>query len=244
MIKIYVCVIAVLFASYAIFQIWRITKQLPFKLTDESYIDGHLKYQLVLFCMALSVVGVAVLMAPKQTLQILTVGDIKQNATITRYFGIGANYSWLEIGLLVWGVITAGTVSFVVLKLRRIKISLSSTVRYVKWIVILALLNSLSEELIFRVAVVGPMLENIEPSSIALVSAILFGIAHFGGMPHGLIGMLMAGILGWVLAYTIIDTHGIALAWLVHFTQDVVIYFGMIIWYVQDGERHQNYFGG
>jgi len=64
---------------------------------------------------------------------------------------------------------------------------------------------------------------------IILLSAIAFGLVHFGGMPHGLIGMFMAGFLGWFLAKAVIETQGIFWAWFIHFIQDVVIYIGFIV---------------
>ena len=58
---------------------------------------------------------------------------------------------------------------------------------------------------------------------IILISGILFGIPHYFGMPKGLLGVLMAGFLGWLLAISVLETHGLFLAWAVHFVQDVVI---------------------
>jgi hypothetical protein len=51
----------------------------------------------------------------------------------------------------------------------------------------------------------------------------LFGIPHFFGMPSGIIGVLMAGLLGFVLAKSMYETNGIFWAWLIHFVQDILI---------------------
>lgn len=72
-------------------------------------------------------------------------------------------------------------------------------------------------------------MDSIDASYIALISAIIFGVAHFSGMPHGLIGMLKAGLLGWFLAKSVIEKQGIFWAWSIHFIQDVVIYIGFMI---------------
>jgi ABC-type Fe3+-siderophore transport system permease subunit len=42
-------------------------------------------------------------------------------------------------------------------------------------------------------------------------------------MPSGIIGISLAGILGFVLAKSIFETQGFFWAWLIHFLQDVVI---------------------
>ena len=56
-----------------------------------------------------------------------------------------------------------------------------------------------------------------------LISAILFGIPHLAGMPSGIIGATMAGVLGLVLAKSLYETNGFFWAWTIHFIQDVII---------------------
>lgn len=55
------------------------------------------------------------------------------------------------------------------------------------------------------------------------MSALVFGLPHYFGTPGGVVGSLMAGFLGWLLAKSIQETGGIFWAWLIHFIQDVVI---------------------
>ncbi|AHF00172.1 hypothetical protein THITH_11215 [Thioalkalivibrio paradoxus ARh 1] len=62
-----------------------------------------------------------------------------------------------------------------------------------------------------------------------LISAIAFGAPHLRGMPNGLIGAIMAGFLGWLLAKSVIETHGIFWAWFIHFVQDVVIFSAFVM---------------
>ena len=42
-------------------------------------------------------------------------------------------------------------------------------------------------------------------------------------MPNGIIGVTMAGILGFVLAKSMYETHGFFWAWTIHFLQDILI---------------------
>ncbi|MCW4256074.1 MAG: CPBP family intramembrane metalloprotease [Candidatus Thiodiazotropha taylori] len=95
--------------------------------------------------------------------------------------------------------------------------------------IIVFLKQFIFEEAIFRPGIISPSMDRIDASYIALISAIIFGVAHFSGMPHGLIGMLKAGLLGWFLAKSVIETQGIFWAWSIHFIQDVVIYLGFMI---------------
>jgi len=61
-----------------------------------------------------------------------------------------------------------------------------------------------------------------------VLSAVVFGVAHFGGIPGGPAGALAACVLGFVLARATHETNGVATAWFVHFLQDVVIFAGWL----------------
>jgi hypothetical protein len=54
--------------------------------------------------------------------------------------------------------------------------------------------------------------------------AYAFGIGHFYGIPYGVIGVLMAGFLGWWLGKSMLETRGLWWAWFIHFVQDVWIF--------------------
>ena len=48
--------------------------------------------------------------------------------------------------------------------------------------------------------------------------------AHYFGTPSGIFGVVMSGLMGWLLAKSVIETRGLAWALLIHFLQDVVIF--------------------
>ena len=77
--------------------------------------------------------------------------------------------------------------------------------------------------MIFRLGIVSPLSGQLEPTTIFIISAVLFGIPHFAGMPNGIIGVTLAGILGFVLAKSMYETNGFFWAWVIHFLQDVLI---------------------
>lgn len=91
------------------------------------------------------------------------------------------------------------------------------------WILLFSLTNSFAEEMIFRVGINSPLANLLSPNKIFLISAVIFGIAHFQGMPSGIIGVILAGLLGYVLSKSINETNGIFWAWIIHFLQDVII---------------------
>jgi membrane protease YdiL (CAAX protease family) len=77
--------------------------------------------------------------------------------------------------------------------------------------------------MIYRMGVVSPLKGLLSPMTIYIVSAVLFGLPHLAGMPSGLLGATMAGVLGLVLAKSLYETNGFFWAWTIHFIQDVII---------------------
>jgi hypothetical protein len=76
--------------------------------------------------------------------------------------------------------------------------------------------------------IVSPLVGVLSVPIIILISGAVFGIPHYFGTPSGIIGVLMAGFLGWLLALSLVETQGLLLAWSIHFVQDVVIITSMI----------------
>ncbi len=60
------------------------------------------------------------------------------------------------------------------------------------------------------------------------MSAALFGMQHYYGVPYGVVGVIMAGIWAgcWEKA---VGNKGIAWAWGIHFCQDVLIFTFMAV---------------
>lgn len=93
---------------------------------------------------------------------------------------------------------------------------------------IFALTNSFVEESITRLGLVVVLKDVLTDKAIPLVSALLFGTVHYWGHPGGLVSVVVAGFLGWLLAKSILETRGIFWAWLIHFLQDVIIFSALL----------------
>ena len=94
-------------------------------------------------------------------------------------------------------------------------------------ILIFALMNSFTEEVIFRLSYTTIIAnENGNPRISEFLSALIFGAVHyFGVAPSGIAGAIMGAFIGWFLAKSINETKGFFWAWSIHFIQDVVILF-------------------
>ncbi len=102
-------------------------------------------------------------------------------------------------------------------------ISTESVLNILPFSIVFAMSNSFVEESITRLGVVVILKDVLKDKTIPLVSALIFGTAHYWGNPGGIIGVLAAGFLGWLLSKSILETKGIFWAWLIHFLQDIII---------------------
>lgn len=159
----------------------------------------------------------------------LSVGNLSAPAAPVPVFGIREGESWLSLGLSLSFFITLATAVFMYFQVRASGLNGEMLAPVLGWVLLFSLTNSLSEEILFRLGMVGALYEVVSPASLMLISAVIFGLAHFGGMPGGMMGMFLAGLLGWLLMKSVLETHGIFWAWFIHFLQDVVIFSGLVL---------------
>jgi membrane protease YdiL (CAAX protease family) len=95
--------------------------------------------------------------------------------------------------------------------------------RCLPWILLVAALNAASEEFQFRSVLLAHLRNLVSPAEGALLTAVLFGLGHYYGQPSGPLGVVMAGIAGWLWARSMIETRGFFWAFFIHMVQDVVI---------------------
>lgn len=152
-------------------------------------------------------------------------GDLRAPARPVRALGIRDGESWRKVGITFAIIISVVTGVFLVLaygtQLGRVEAT--SWMLALLVAVPLSATNALTEELVTRWAVVaslGGSRSRLAPWA----SALIFGGVHWFGIPGGPAGALMAGFLGWLLARSVQDTRGIGWAWIIHFSQDVLIF--------------------
>jgi membrane protease YdiL (CAAX protease family) len=192
-------------------------------ISDNSYINFQINYQLLL----LSIAGISMisswLLNPESFKSILSIGNISAAGEELKIFGIKKGDTWLKTGISLSIIISLVTGIFMFFQLKGMSIDYSLLKTGLLWIVLFSLSNSFAEEMIFRVGINAPLRGLLSPNLIFLISAVVFGLAHFQGMPNGIIGMLLAGLLGYVLSKSVHETDGVFWAWIIHFLQDVII---------------------
>ncbi len=140
------------------------------------------------------------------------------------WLGMDKPESWKRFGKILSIAISLGTLAFLVITGRpSLEVLLKSLV-YLPAVVVFAAMNAFSEEMSYRCTLLSTSQPVVGDDQALLLSAAFFGIGHFYGVPYGLIGVLMAGLLGWLLGKSMLETHGFAWAWFIHFLQDVMIF--------------------
>lgn len=192
-------------------------------VSENGFVNFQLNYQLLLFGFALLSMISSYLFNPESFKSILSAGNISAIGEELKIFGINKGDSWLKTGisLSVFISLVTGTFMYFQLKGQAIDYSLLKTGLF--WILLFSLTNSFSEEMIYRVGINGPLADLLSPNKIFLISAIIFGLAHIQGMPNGIVGVILAGLLGYILSKSVYETNGVFWAWLIHFLQDVII---------------------
>ncbi len=198
------------------------------RLLAQPYIDGELKYQLITLGIAGLVLLATYLAAPANFRRFFGLGQIDAPVEPVRAIGLnpGPNETWLQVGRTFALIITGVTAVLIYFQAIRGNSIAREHLRFVPWILAFAVSNAFVEEMITRFAVVS-VLDGVVPrTAIYLISAAIFGGVHYFGTPGGVLGVLMAGFLGWFAAKSIGETGGFFWAWLIHFLQDVVIFIG------------------
>jgi len=199
------------------------TNRIGIEVSKNSYINFQINYQLLLLGIAIISMVSSYILNPESFRTIMSIGNISAAGEELKIFGIKKGDSWLKTGVSLSIIISFVTGIFMYFQLKGQTIDYSLLKTGFLWIVLFSLTNSFSEEMIYRVGINAPLNGLLTPNKIFLISAVIFGVAHFKGMPSGIIGIILAGLLGYILSKSIQETNGIFWAWLIHFLQDVII---------------------
>ena len=215
-------------ATVAMLSLGRLTRRLRFRVSARPAVDQQAKYQAGLLAIAALVAGVSYLSAPATFALFFGVGDLDAPAAGVPAFGIGDGESWRSVGGSLAFFVTAATALFVFFQLRSAGAGWRAVAAVLPWVLAFSATNAFAEEVVFRLGVIVPLYGHLGTSALLLLSAALFGLPHLRGMPNGLVGVVMAGVLGWLLAKAVVETQGLGWAFGLHFLQDVVIFAGLL----------------
>ncbi|MGB7594674.1 MAG: CPBP family intramembrane glutamic endopeptidase, partial [Erysipelotrichaceae bacterium] len=157
----------------------------------------------------------------------LVKGDLQAKASTIKWLGIdGDRIGWGKLALISGILISSVTFVATILTVTGFKMpnNIGNYVRMLPIILLFAFLNSLFEGIVYRNGILGTLSKLLSKEEALLVGAFIFGIGHYYGAPGGIVGALMSTLLGWYMGRSMLETKGMASAWLIHFMQDVVIF--------------------
>ncbi|MCC7297511.1 MAG: CPBP family intramembrane metalloprotease [Bacteroidia bacterium] len=155
---------------------------------------------------------------------LLQLGHLDSIAIKEKWLGINGKTSWRQNGLQLAFFISIATGIFMFLAVKYTNSLYNFKWSFVPIILLVSLTNSFSEEIIYRFAINGNLMHLTSKLTILICSAVLFGLPHYQGYPNGFMGVLMAGLLGYILSKATYETQGLGLAWIIHFLQDIIIF--------------------
>jgi uncharacterized protein len=229
-------------AIAGIFSLRPVTAKIKTVLNQNAVVDYQIKFQSLQLALAAIVLLLVYLLSPENFARFFRMGDVNLHISKIAWLGVTGNETWLEIATSMGFFITLATGIFMFFQLKKAGAAnlrgLKDLGGFIGWAVLFSMANAFSEEAIFRIGIISPLYVIFSASVIVLISGVAFGLPHYFGQPSGIIGVVMAGFLGWLLALSLIETQGLFLAWVIHFAQDVVIITSMIL--MSRGKLNQN----
>jgi membrane protease YdiL (CAAX protease family) len=202
--------------------------QIALQIHPNSFVNGLAKYQV--FALTVGILAtIAILILNPESKQFLSIGQLGTIAEKEKWLGINGKSSWSVNGLQLLFFVSIATGIFMFLAVKYTNSLDNFQLSFIPLVLLFSLINSLTEELIFRFGIVGGLFNHYPKWILLIISAILFGLPHYFGFPNGFIGVLMSGVLGYILCKATIETKGLSIAWTIHFVQDIIIFTALMM---------------
>lgn len=204
------------------------TKKITLQIHPSNFVNSLAKYQL--FALTVGILTtIAILILNPESKHFLRAGQLGTIAEKEKWLGINGKSSWTVNGLQLLLFISIATGIFMFFAVKHTNSISNFNWSFIPLVLLFSLTNSLAEELIFRFGIVGGLFNHYPKLTIMILSAVLFGLPHFFGNPGGVIGILMSGVLGYILCKATIETKGLSIAWIIHFVQDIIIFTALMM---------------
>jgi len=216
-------------AIAGIFALRPVTAKIKTVFHSNPVVNTQIKFQSLQLVLTAIVLLLVYLLNPENLAHFFRMGNVNAHISKIAWLGVTGKETWLEIATSVGLYITIGTAIFMFFQLKKAGVDYRYFLFSLLWSIPFSMANAFSEEAIFRIGIISPLYGIFSVSIIVLISGVVFGLPHYFGQPSGIIGVLMAGFLGWLLALSLVETQGFLIAWAIHFVQDVVIITSMIL---------------
>jgi hypothetical protein len=200
--------------------------QLPFYqqwLKDPSFNVYMLAEQSLRLLVTLLIIAALFLLFRTRKSFFLVMGDTSAPVEPVKWLGI-KDERWNKVGRYSALFISLGTLTFLVLAGRPPLDIVVRALPFLPAVLLAAALNAFNEEMTYKASFLSVLEGAVGKDQALWLMAAFFGIGHYYGVPYGVIGVLMAGFLGWFLGKSMLETRGLWWAWFIHFWQDVLIF--------------------
>jgi hypothetical protein len=172
----------------------------------------------------LVVIAYLLLLKKKPQEFFLAKGDLAAQAEPVKWLGVAPSTKWSRLGPILAVCLSLGTLAFLVIAGQPPVDIVVKAMPFLPVVLLAAALNAFNEEMTYKASFLSLLEGVVGKSHALLLLAAYFGILHFYGIPYGVIGVLLAAFLGWVLGKSMLETRGLFWAWFLHFLQDVWIF--------------------
>ncbi len=212
--------------------------RLPFYktwLNDPSFNVSMLAEQSLKFLCTLAIIAFLFILKRRRQAFFLAMGDLAAPAEPIRWLGVKSGERWNTLGRSLAVILSLGTLAFLVIAGRPPLDIVVKALPFLPAVLLAATLNAFYEEISFKASFLSVLEGPAGKQQALLLMAAFFGILHFYGVPYGVVGVLMAAFLGWLLGKSMFETRGLFWAWFIHFVQDVLIFAFMAIGSITPG---------
>lgn len=131
---------------------------------------------------------------------------------------------WTLIGPLAFVIIAIPAVVELVLEIHPNFALAHNILSTLPFIIVFGIVNAAQEEFTYRVVYLARLAPVVGAAQALLITTVNFGINHWvGGHPNGLAGVATVALLGYILGRSMLDTRGIAWAWIIHTAADIIV---------------------
>lgn len=201
--------------------------QLPFYrawLENPSFSVYMLAEQSLRLMVTLGIVAILFAVKKKAAAFFLVKGDTAAVVEPVHWLGTKPGEKWNTFGRNFAFFISLGTLTFLVIAGQPPLDIVIQAIPFIPAILLAAALNAFNEEMTYKASFLSVLEDSAGRNQSLLLMAVYFGIGHYYGVPYGIIGVLMATFLGWLLGKSMLETRGLFWAWFIHFWQDVLIF--------------------
>jgi hypothetical protein len=193
-------------------------------LSNPSFNVYMLAEQFLKLLVTLVIIAVLFVMKKHASAFFLAKGDTGASVEPVKWLGIKEGERWNKLGPLFALIMSSGTLAFLILAGRPPLDLVIRALPFLPAILIAAALNAFYEEMTYKASFLSVLEEPVGKHQSLWLMAAYFGLGHYYGVPYGVIGVVMAGFLGWFLGKSMLETRGLWWAWFIHFWQDVLIF--------------------